>query len=1015
MSGSLRRLVTVSGETSNEVTGLPPDLRWEKRAGSIVLIGRVQAEAAARAYQVAITSTNLGGQTTSIVTITITGTTPEPDEDTRGITLLEDLLVFVQGQAVAQQLFHATVDIDNSGLPEGLSLTARGRLSGIVTGAPGSYPISLTNAEAEVSQVMTIIVRAAEVAPEATFEVFGPETSEFYRFRKPGDPITVSSAELTQRTVDTSQEITEWQFGQADPPDPRQAGFTVQLNNRPRWLFPPQSNNQHNWLINPASVPVDHYNKFVSFAIRAVGTGDNVQQINVRVFIFGPVPAALPDTRVTFLEGSTPDAAFHGPLGERRSLTLDLAPTEDADIYAIYAKNRLVTASFNRGSGTITVHDAKLIWLEYKPEGDGRLKLVGGKVSISYTLTGGSPFQDRTWTVEVSATPIPSDYPVGVDLPAISIPPRQKTVLNEGNRNTNLQASRLWDNTRNLFRLKASDIGEHGDVQYLVDEDESLIPINDILVTPKPFASWTPANDYVPAHGVPPNVVAAVPARNYWIDFEAEPSIEQFGRYEVPITITRRISATGTAPGGWSFIPEPGTLGFDSICKANQIVRVAPELTPRPTTDGFVRSYRIDINQFWESDPFLASNIIRDPIEITAPNAPDGFTIGEEEIDGFRFSWTPTRAQVGVHEIEIFITANPGIEGYEPATIREVLTIEVLDKKGHLSQIENPSSIRDFGEQFLRAPSFHNWTKLRYGLRGSHVVPPRTFFYSISVDHQENSIWRQAEPGAVIDLMVFGVLDRPSRFVVDKVTKQDSGRGKNFKRVWLTEQRVQPEGWYKGTGTGSGADRTWSSFDTLFTSNRSVEIRAPGDEHFVEAPPSVREVLLVTVEADGTAQVIITGNPIPFYPDNDIQLRIGDYTSSGEAVITPTSISWNETASVPTFSDTEEVIIEAAPSADVPWIVALEDDEEAIFEAGITFNGHLTTNPGVLTGRFLVQRHNDILVAYEEATGALWDAESGVQIGRTITGQSAITSVRLEGRQRDALLIRGSEDYELLL
>ena len=191
-----------------------------------------------------------------------------------------------------------------------------------------------------------------------------------------------------------------------------------------------------------------------------------------------------------------------------------------------------------------------------------------------------------------------------------------------------------------------------------------------------------------------------MPARNYWIEFEAEPSIEQYGRYEVPVTITRRISATGEAPGGWSFIAEPGTLGFDSICEANQLVRVSPEQTITPTTENFRNAYRIEIFQEWESDPFLASNLpVGDPIEITFPNAPEGFSVSEEEIDGFRFQWTPTRAQAGTHQIEIHITANPGVEGYEPSTLILVLTIQVVTNRGHITQIENPSSIREFGSR----------------------------------------------------------------------------------------------------------------------------------------------------------------------------------------------------------------------------------------------------------------------------------------------------------------------------
>ena len=104
----------VSGETSNTVTGLPPDLRWEKNGNNIVLIGRVQLEAEARAYQVVVVSENLGGQTTSEIVITITGSTPPPDEDTRGITIFNEKITLIQGQGVNQRVFSNTVPIAES-------------------------------------------------------------------------------------------------------------------------------------------------------------------------------------------------------------------------------------------------------------------------------------------------------------------------------------------------------------------------------------------------------------------------------------------------------------------------------------------------------------------------------------------------------------------------------------------------------------------------------------------------------------------------------------------------------------------------------------------------------------------------------------------------------------------------------------------------------------------------------------------------------------------------------------
>ena len=246
---------------------------------------------------------------------------------------------------------------------------------------------------------------------------------------------------------------------------------------------------------------------------------------------------------------------------------------------------------------------------------------------------------------------------------------------------------------------------------------------------------------------------------------------------------------------------------------------------------------------------------------------------------------------------------------------------------------------------------------------------------------------------------------------MDMVTTTfNADEGILYKQFAMTEQKVEPEGWFKGLGTRDG--QTWTGFDRNFTSTHAVELVDEDDDCFIELPPVIREVLLVQVFDDGTAQAIITGNPGFAYPDNKIQLRIGDYTSAGDAEITAGGISWNTPTSVPSFIDDDYVFIEAQPATVIPHIIAQEDDEEAIFEAGITFNGRLQN---VLGGRYLVIRHNDILVAYDESTGDLFDVESEEQLGNTIAGQSAITSVRLEGRRRDSLLIRGSKDYELLL
>ena len=132
-----------------------------------------------------------------------------------------------------------------------------------------------------------------------------------------------------------------------------------------------------------------------------------------------------------------------------------------------------------------------------------------------------------------------------------------------------------------------------------------------------------------------------------------------------------------------------------------------------------------------------------------------------ESEDGFRLNWAPTREQIGTHEIEIHVTANPRVEEVPTSTRILPLTITVTPNRGHLTQIENPSSIREFGEQFVQAPPFHNWQFLEYGLRGSHVVPPRTLLLPFPIDLQFNDRWREIKVGRVIELNLFNLLDRP--------------------------------------------------------------------------------------------------------------------------------------------------------------------------------------------------------------------------------------------------------------
>ena len=1007
-SGGLKLLVNVKGATSTEVTGLPPDLRTNvvqlipaSNGANVVLLGAVQAEASPRAYRVVVTSTNLGGTTSSEIVIRVTGDTPAPDEDTRGITLREDSYTFIVGQEIRQQIFDATVDITNAGLPAGLSLTPRGALTGTVTAAPGSYVVALTNTAAAVVQSITIIVLAPVAAAPTTLNVFGSRSGTyFFTAPEPIDLINLSTAELTRRTVDTSVALTGWGFGQPSPPPITSSAFTVILNDRPIWLF---RTGLHEWHIAPLSVPRSHYNKNVRFALIAQ-MGDLVQQIDVDIFVQGPGGAPIPTTTTTrkvILEATVPRGQLPQVEGQTKQISVHGTIPDGVDLYGFAWQSPTFS---EEGNGAV-VDNPPFIFLDYERELDGRYRYNGGRFSVTFRRTAFRSLTDAT--VSLSGTPVDQEFPQALNLPAVSIRPDSQVSLNRNNIERSFASNRLWLASRNLFVIRPQDISS---VEYELEVGGDDIPFNELLVTPKPFAEFSLHDDEIPG---PPNIYK--PVSTYWFELDAEPSINELGRYNIELTLTRKISRVSTSQA----LPFPNLRPatgqpdeWEHVATGNLVLRVGQNPAPAPTIENYRGNYRIFINAFWESEPFQAFNESDDPIEVTFVNAPEGLNV-TEDIDGWRFNWTPTRAQAGTHEIEVHVTAHPGVVGVATGTTILTLTIDVVTNKGHITQIENPSSIREFGEFFLRTPSMHNYQFLQYGLRSRHVVPPRTLQLTFPIDHQPNDLWREVEPGNVIDLNIFGLTERPALFVVDKVTLQDLGFGTAFKRVWLTEQRVQPEGWYKGKA--NQADGSFTNFDTLFTSNRLAEIRGEGDDKFFELIPSIREVLLVTVEDDGTAQAIITGDPRPFYPDNNIQLRIGDYVSSGPAEITPTSLTWNGTTTVPTFGDTEEVIIEAIPDAVVPHIVAVEDDEEAIFEAGITFNGRLRTNPGVLRGRYLVIRHVNTLVAYNEATGELWDAESGVLLGTTITGQSAITSVRLEGRKRDSLLIRGSEDYELLL
>ena len=985
------------------------------------LFGAVQAEAEAKAYEVTIVSENASGQAITEIVITVTGDTPPAEEATRTITLLQGLFTFVQGQRVDQQVFTADADIVNENVPPGLSLSARGRLTGTASAAPAAYVVDLSNEAlaAEASFTIRILADEEVIIRSSDFIVFVEDNSESQAllFSVATPAFEPSTEQLSGWTVNRDITFSAWEFGQAQA-IAGQEQYTFVHHRKPVWLGTPTDARPHTWNIVPSLVPADQQNKWNSFTIRAVRRDSRsvitrADQVTCHVFIQGAAPAPIPPVGSVFLEAtlqagsaSQIDRLPRGLISKR--VTFEMTVPAGVNPYRIYPQSVTRQVRSERSTVTYTPAGEWDVNLHYVQDEDGRYELTGATVTGRITKSGtAGHFPDGK--VTLTGRLLDQDYPETAAFPAVSIAPGFHTTLNYDNREQTLAANRLYNQTRVLFDVLGRDLDDPSHLGYKITPLTD-IPDNNLLVPPSAFATWTIKDDSTPAQGVHPNIIPARPATRYWIEFEAQPTIANLGRYNVELEVQRGV--------GWITGGTAGQIDFDSEnwtqkAVATQLLRVGRNPAPAPTVDGFVSSYRIEINRFWESEPFTARNESSDPIEVTFPAAPIGFAVGPEEADGFRFNWTPTRAQVGRHEFDVIITAKPGVEGIGSGQRTLRLVITVVANRGHITQIENPSSIREFGEFFMRPPPFHNYQFLQYGLRSRHVVPPRTLLLSFPLDHQTNARWREFEPGRVFALNIFGVLERPTIFVVDKVTLQDSGFGEAYKRVWLTERRTQPAGWYKGTATQ--ADGVFSDFDTLFTSNHEVELREEDDEYFVELPPSVREVLLVTVEDDGSAQAIITGNPIPFYPDNDIQLRIGDYVSSGPAEVTPTSLTWNGTTTVPTFGDTEEVIIEAIPDAVVPHIVAVEDDEEAIFEAGITFNGRLRTNPGVLRGRYLVIRHVNTLVAYNEATGELWDAESGVLLGTTITGQSAITSVRLEGRKRDSLLIRGSEDYELLL
>ena len=525
-------------------------------------------------------------------------------------------------------------------------------------------------------------------------------------------------------------------------------------------------------------MPRAEQNQWNAFAIRAVRKDDegNItaqDQVNCNIFIQGRAPAPIPNARSAFLEASVPSNQLPASNGQRRSFDVEATVVDGADVYGIYWKDaRYIGRDTN--PNTVVFEDRNVPFTvipSYTLEDDGRYRLTGGRISGTLQRTAGGGSVGYNITIE--GIPVPQDYPESASLPAVSIPTRTKTVLGFENRDSSLAANRLFNQTRNLFTIRPSDLGEtSGGVSYSITAGTPL-PVNKLLVTPKPFASFRINN----LSGV------------YWIEFEGEPSIEQYGRYEVPLTITRSISqirAGDQTKAEPAFLGSPGSWTHSAL--GTMLVRVA-DGTPAPTTENFRNAYRIFINEFWESDPFLASNIIGDPIEITFVNAPDGFEVTEDD-DGFRFHWTPTREQAGVHEIEVHITANPGVEGEETATLIAELTINVITNRGHITQIENPSSIREFGEQFERTPPFFNWQFLEYGLRNRHVVPPRTILMSFPIDLQMNDFWREVEPGRVIALNIFNVMDRPSNFVVDKVTIQDVQTGNAYKNAWLTEQKT---------------------------------------------------------------------------------------------------------------------------------------------------------------------------------------------------------------------------------
>ena len=281
-----------------------------------------------------------------------------------------------------------------------------------------------------------------------------------------------------------------WEFGQSRARF-GQESTTVVHHQRPLWLFPPNDDNHTPWLIAPSLVPRSEQNRWNAFTIRAARDEPEAQDsVTCFVFVIGQVPAPIPSARVGFLEASVPSSQIPTSNGQRRSFDVEATVVDGADVYGIYWKDaRFIGRDTN--PDTVVLRSANVpftVTPSYTLEDDGRYRLTGGRISGTLQRTAGGGSVGYNITIE--GIPVPQDYPESASLPAVSIPTRTKTVLGFENRETSLAANRLFNQSRNLFTIRPPDLGEtSGGVSYSITAGTPL-PVNKLLVTPKPFASF---------------------------------------------------------------------------------------------------------------------------------------------------------------------------------------------------------------------------------------------------------------------------------------------------------------------------------------------------------------------------------------------------------------------------------------------------------------------------------------------------------------------------------------------